>query len=153
MTKEISIEIKNLPEIKAAFKQSPAVMVKNLDTAIRKTIFKIESRAVKNAPVKTGRLRASVYTTFAPMQGEIGFNANYAEFVHDGTEPHLIFPKSRQALFWKGASHPVKSVMHPGTRANPFLRKAVDDSSNDVDDYFAQAVQDALDTIAEEANK
>jgi hypothetical protein len=37
----------------------------------------------------------------------------------------VIVPVSAKALFWPGAAHPVKRVNHPGTRANPFLKKAL----------------------------
>jgi len=47
----IKIEIKNLAEIKAAFSQAPALMTKNLNTAIKKTVFLIEGRAVAKANV------------------------------------------------------------------------------------------------------
>jgi hypothetical protein len=33
----------------------------------------------------------------------------------------VIVPTNKKALFWKGASHPVKKVNHPGTKAQPFL--------------------------------
>lgn len=33
-----------------------------------------------------------------------------------GTDPHVILPSKKRALFWPSASHPVKRVNHPGTK-------------------------------------
>ena len=89
----------------------------------------IAERWVKNsAPVKTGKLRNSVK---GQVQGKVGMvfvptgSVKYFDFVIDGTRPHDIVPKNRQALYWPGARHPVKSVRHPGTKANPFFDKAI----------------------------
>ena len=148
MANEIHIEIKNLKEIKAAFKQAPALMTKNLDTAIRKVVFNIRAKAVSNAPAVTGRLRGSAYTTFAPLRGEIGFKAKYADFVHSGTSAYIIEPRHKKALHWGGKGGPVvKRVNHPGIKANPYLQKAVDSTQPFTDKFFKQAVEDTLDTI------
>lgn len=49
----------------------------------------------------------------------------YAAYVELGTGPHVIYPKDKQALYWKGAAHPVGKVNHPGSRPRPFLRPAL----------------------------
>lgn len=49
----------------------------------------------------------------------------YAAYVELGTMPHVIRPKTKQALYWEGAAHPVKVVHHPGTKPQPFLRPAL----------------------------
>lgn len=41
-----------------------------------------------------------------------------------GTRAHEIRPRRKRALYWKGASHPVKRVWHPGTPAQKFTEKA-----------------------------
>lgn len=55
----------------------------------------------------------------------IGTNLNYAEYVSKGTGPHTITAAPGRALFWKGAAHPVRSVRHPGTKANPYVENAL----------------------------
>lgn len=146
----IQIEIKNLAQIKSAFSKAPARMMVNLNRAIRQTIFFVESASQRNVPVKSGRLRGSIYRDFQPLKGELGYGAKYAGWVHDGTSPYTIRPSGKQALYWKGAAHPVKRVNHPGIRANPFLQRAVDDSELQIDKFFQGAVQDTLDEIAKE---
>lgn len=34
--------------------------------------------------------------------------------------PYEIRPRRKRALFWKGARHPVKRVVHPGVKAQKF---------------------------------
>lgn len=147
---EIHVEIKNLAEIKRAFKAAPARMTKNLNIAIRQTVLFIRAGSVRNAPVRTGNLRGSAYQSFGVLKGEIGFKAKYALFVHDGTSPYTITPRSAKALYWKGASHPVRRVKHPGIKANPFLKRAIEDGQPQIDKFFEKAVQDTLDTVAKE---
>lgn len=146
----IEIKIVNINEIKAAFKKAPAEMTKSLSVAVRRVIFIVEARSQRNAPIKTGRLRGSLYRDFGPLRGEIGYKASYAGYVHDGTSPYTIYPNGKKALYWKGASHPVKRVAHPGIRANPFLQRAVDDSGTEINKIFEVAVQSVLDGIAKE---
>jgi hypothetical protein len=42
-----------------------------------------------------------------------------------GTRPHVIEPKTKQALAWPGGRHPVKRVNHPGTPAFHTLRNVL----------------------------
>lgn len=54
---------------------------------------------------------------------------DHAVFVHEGTPPHIIKPRIKEQLvfFWRKAGRVVfkDSVRHPGTKANPFLVKAL----------------------------
>lgn len=143
----ININIHNLSQIQEGLRKSPALMVKNLNIAIRKTIFLIEEKSTRNAPVKSGYLRNNVHRNFKPLYGEFGYKAKYAVWVHDGTSPYTIYPRTKMALFWKGAAHPVKRVNHPGIRANPFLRRAVETNQHTVDKIFTQAVDDTFNEI------
>lgn len=146
----MKISIKNLPQIKAAFSKAPALMTKELNIAIRKTIFYIEGKAMRRVPVRTGILRSSRYRNFSPLRGEFGFNADYAAAVHNGSKAHIIKARGGGALFWKGARHPVRQVNHPGYKGNPFLRNAVDESESQVDAFMTEAVQNVLDLIGKE---
>lgn len=37
--------------------------------------------------------------------------------------PYTITPRKKRALFWKGASHPVRRVTHPGLKAQHYSEK------------------------------
>lgn len=74
----------------------------------------------------------------------VGSDLSYAPYVISGTRPHDIYPRDKQALFWPGARHPVAFVHHPGTKPNPFLQRALDDTAEEVSDF----VVDQLDQVA-----
>lgn len=117
---DVQIKIKNIAQIKAAFNRAPLLMSKELNIAIRKTVIGVQRRSLQNTPVDTGRLRASTYTQFMPLKGMVGTDTDYDIFVHEGTR----FMKAR-----------------------PFLREAVEESDNDIDDNFTKAVDNVLSSI------
>lgn len=90
------------------------------------------NRAKVLAPVDTGRLRASIQGeltrswTLRP-RFTVGSNVEYAAYVNDGTRPHIIRPRNARALRFMVGGQVVyaRVVHHPGTRANPFLDRAL----------------------------
>lgn len=98
----------------------------SISKAIRKSTLSIEAQAknnlTSNGSVKTGYLRRSIASKIGITEGEVHTsNVKYAPIVEKGSRAHIIKPKGKKALYWKGASHPVKFVRHPGTKAKPFL--------------------------------
>lgn len=94
----------------------------------------VVARAKVLAPVDTGRLRASIRverrSTFGLRQRwTVGSDVEYAPMVNDGTKPHIIRPRTKKALKFKmgGKTVYAKVVHHPGTRARPFLDRALAD--------------------------
>jgi hypothetical protein len=88
------------------------------------------------APRKTGNLAASTQKEYMGTSGHVyvsNAQARYFDFVVDGTRPHDIKPKNKQALYWPGAAFPVRGVKHPGTKANPYLDKAFNKMLPEVD--------------------
>ena len=98
--------------------------------AVDRTRIDVQNEARRRAPVDTGRLRSSIVSRVEGGGRSLGYvvgsNVSYAAAVEFGTSPHVIKPRYKQALFWPGAAHPVASVNHPGTRAQPFLRPAIE---------------------------
>lgn len=104
----------------------------------------VVNRAKVLAPVDTGRLRAAIKGKLVRnwtlrSEYQITVNVDYAEMVHDGTRPHIIRPKRAHTLrrSSRGVVKPAlrfeiggrivyaKVVHHPGTRARPFLDRAL----------------------------
>lgn len=92
----------------------------------------VVNRAKILCPVDTGRLRASIQgearrTWTLRPQFTVFSNVEYAPMVNDGTRPHVIRPKNAQALRFVVGGRVVyaRVVHHPGTRARPFLDRAV----------------------------
>jgi hypothetical protein len=126
---------------------TPEQLARQLDGLVDRTKRRSMERVVKagerfakqEAPVRKGHLRRSLTSRVerGGDVGRIGTNLTYARAVHEGLKPYVIKPKRPvrvredgrkvyPALFWKGARHPVRSVKHPGIKANPFLRRAAD---------------------------
>lgn len=127
MSTTVNITIKNLPEIKRAFDIAPFEMTKQLNLAIRKSVFNIQRQAVQYAPVDSGRLWKSISSKFGNLKGEVGSGAATGEAVNYDIYVQL------------------------GTRyqdAQPYLFSAVADSERDVNKYMEEAVQNTLDKIA-----
>ncbi len=98
--------------------------------AVERTRIDVQNEARRRAPVDTGRLRSSIVSRVEGSGRQVGYvigtNVNYAADVEYGTAPHVIKPTKKKALYWPGAAHPVASVNHPGTAAQPFLRPAIE---------------------------
>ena len=97
-----------------------------IQRAVNKSALSIEKQAksnlTANGSVKTGHLRRHTVAQIGRLEATIHTsNIKYAPWVEKGTGAHTIRPKRKKALYWQGASHPVKSVRHPGTAAKPFL--------------------------------
>lgn len=90
------------------------------------------NQARQDVPVRTGNLGRTIgegpihFTGPRTVAGSVHAKADYALYVHDGSQPHLIRPRKAQALRFQIGGRTVfaKLVRHPGTKARPFLRNA-----------------------------
>lgn len=120
MSVTVSVKIKNINKIRAAFLIAPSNMKKNLAKAIAVSSYKVGRDSKINTPVDTGRLRASTTIRVTPISGTISTNTNYDIFVHEGTRRMT---------------------------ARPYLRNALESNENFIDQQFKKAVSDTLNTI------
>jgi hypothetical protein len=128
-----------------------------VDASLEAVGILVSGQAAELVPVDTGRLKGSITwataynqakptapakdedgVTFEGQAGTVivGTSVSYGPSVEYGTGPHEIRPKDKKALFWKGAAHPVKKVMHPGSPAQSFLRRGLDISKGDIPEVF-----------------
>ena len=77
-----------------------------------------------------GDLEATIHTS----------NVKYAAIVEKGSKAHIIRPKNKKALYWKGATRPVKQVNHPGSKAKPYLEPAFESEK----DKFIENLKEAI---------
>lgn len=70
----------------------------------------------------------------------------YAQAVHDGARPHVIYARAGSALFWRGAAHPVRKVNHPGNKANPYLTDALQATIPAIGTTLSKAVVAMIET-------
>lgn len=136
-----AVKIKGLQEIKAFLDELPVKMQNNimrgaLRAGARPIAMEAKARVAKksltlarsiryNTTKDKGRLKVMAYVR-AGGKGREGkrLGAFYAHMVEFGTQPHVIKAKANnpRGLFGRG----IKQVNHPGTRAQPYMRPAMD---------------------------
>lgn len=95
MPAKISAEIKGLKETQRNLEKAVQDLRGTpMVNAMRDATLIIDRDAKKNAPVDTGRLRASIIpevtTIGETVQGVIGSNVKYAPYMELGTKPHWV---------------------------------------------------------------
>ena len=114
----------------------PAELQKWIDVRLERVkeeiAFRMEAEAVRLVPVDTGNLKLSITSGVKGNQIWVGAgfheDVNYAAHVEYGTKPHIIRPKNKKALAFKGSKGEdvvVKKVNIPRIRPQPFLRPAL----------------------------
>jgi hypothetical protein len=117
----------NEPKLKYELESPSGMVGKHLASKGRQ----IATLAKAQVGVRTGALRASIHMRhLADSRGQyvkVGSNLPYARMHHEGTKPHKIVPKRARVLRFikKGQIVYADSVMHPGTRPNKYLVKAM----------------------------
>lgn len=92
-------------------------------------------------PVRSGYLKRSLMIRVQPHRIVIGPTAEYAPFVEFDTKPHKITAKNKKALSFMvgGKKIIVRSVNHPGTTAQPFVRPAFESWVKTIGPAIAEA--------------
>jgi hypothetical protein len=146
---QITFEIPQAREFLRALDQNPQTTVRELQRALTKSAFEVERRSKQESPVRTTRLRSSISTDIQPLRAIIAPHVKYAFYVHEGTAAHVILPRRKRALFWKGAAHPVRQVFHPGTKANPFMKRGFRRAEPRIGRFFDAALKNVVDALAD----
>ena len=137
----IKIDSSDLNKFSVILKELPDEIKDDVRKVVKNSAFNIERNAKSSASVKTGHLRRSISTKMGDMEATIHTsNLKYAPMVEFGTRPHIIRAKNKKALYWKGASHPVKQVNHPGSKAKPYLIPAFEKEK----DQFLEKLKEVI---------
>lgn len=157
------IHIRGAAELQKVLGQLPVKLERKiLRGGLRAGAKVIEAEAKRRVPVVTGQLRDSIRVSTGSKRGGKVYahvkaggrkkgQAFYAHFVEFGTARHVILPgggtKAGKALAIAGRMVGAK-VDHPGARARPFMRPALDTQSQKAVDqmaeYLAQRLKEAL---------
>lgn len=117
---------------------------KAVEEVLRLTALNVWGEAKREAPVDYGRLRGSIeLEKLDELSYRMYSGVRYVLAVHEGSDPHEIVPAVKQALYWPGANHPVKRVMHPGTDPNPFFLRAKETTKARLDEFVRRALEHA----------
>ena len=137
----IKIDSSDLNKFSAILRELPDEIKNDVRKVVKNSAFNIERNAKSSASVKTGHLKRSISTKIGDMEATIHTsNLKYAPMVEFGTRPHIIRAKNKKALYWKGASHPVKQVSHPGSKAKPYLIPAFEKEK----DQFLEKLKEVI---------
>lgn len=146
----ITVQISNYEQIRQKFSQAPFKMAQNISIAVERSIRKIEGTAKRESPVNKksggGNLRQSIRSQMIGIaKGSVEVGADYGIYVHEGTRPHIIRVRTKKVLADKRTGDIFGTVVnHPGTRANPFLQRAVDANRDFINNEFIQAIKNVL---------
>ena len=115
--------------------------------AMRTATLIVQRDAKINAPVDTGRLRASITPEVRldgdTVQGVVGSNVVYAPFLEMGTRPH--FPPLAALQVWASrhgtsAFLVARAIARRGTKAHKFLTRAFEDNRQRIIDTLERGV-------------
>jgi len=85
MSIEITCDVDGIEEFQAAMQRFDAAMQNQVRRFLMSWAADVKAAAMRNAPVRTGHLRSSIYTTIKDWVAQIGAEATYALFVELGT--------------------------------------------------------------------
>jgi HK97 gp10 family phage protein len=107
--------------------------------------------AIEGMPVvMTGQAKASDAIKPKPggMYAKIGTNVNYAIDVEYGTKAHEIKPANGGVLVFKTKDGETvftkKTIKHPGTKRQPFLRPAFFNNIKNIKEIFKKALKKSI---------
>ena len=131
-----SLKIEGLDELAANARKAGGAMQQLLyeamvysTTLIQEDAKRVEVGRFKN---RTGNLRRSIFRRVeSATRGIIGVGEKYGAYVEFGTRPHIIRARRARVLADKKANIIFgKVVRHPGSKPYPFMKPALENSTN-----------------------
>lgn len=139
----ITVEIKNFGVLTDLVGKFPRIAAEHVTKGIGLSLSAIQGQAKREAPYGVSALlRNNWVQNVAPLRGALRSGQEYATDVHEGTRPHYVSPKELAPWAAKKGLNPYavsKSIQRKGTKANPFLKRAVDGTASTVDRFFGEA--------------
>jgi hypothetical protein len=153
---KVNIKVIGLKTLRESLQKAPERTVYELSNAVKSSLNEIRNKSLREAPIKSGDLRKGISTPMMKtrLRGELEAKEPYSAAVHEGSRPHIIRPKS---IGYRG--HPgglgnrktgfgvYNKVNHPGIKANPFMKRAVEKAMPQITNYFKQALSNILNRI------
>lgn len=134
-----------------SFERAPEATKKMVHVQLKMAVRDIRERAAEHHHYisRSGMLeREGVISQVADNKGIVELNpaVPYAAYVHEGTKPHLIIPKSCNVLRFVANGDYVfsKRVKHPGTQKDQFLYNAAEHQLPEIQSRFEHALEELL---------
>jgi len=127
---EVTINNQELQSVLGKIDKYNKKVKNSVGKSIIASSYKIQGEAYKKAPKRTTFLAHSIKVLLRAdkLGSKIQVGANYGVFVERGTSAHVINAKNKPFLVFQIGGQWIRkrSVMHPGTKAQPFLRPAAE---------------------------
>ena len=147
----MQVKIDGLDNLEEALRRAPELTVSEIGGAIQKSLVTISSQAKREAPVNKGfgggtlRQKISMPIMLTKLRGKVESTAPYSIYVHEGTRKHIIRPRIKKGLAnVRMGKYFGKIVKHPGTKANPFFKRAFDKSESKMSSFFNKALENII---------
>lgn len=148
----VVVKIEGLNRLTKLVERFPATTEKYVGTAIQRSLTRIFGAEKTEAPFGvSGLLRDNWKIMVGRFEGSLTALAPYASAVEDGTRPHMPPVKELEAWAKKKGINPwavAMSIKKKGTKANPFLQRAVDSTKDGIEKEFEDALNGALNELA-----
>lgn len=137
----VDIDVHGLDDVRAFLAGLPAEAQVLLKNAVNKAALQVQTKARRNCPVDTGRLRSSIAMRIFEdgLAATVGSDLKYALWIEYGTGPAAgrprYFPPPGALLEWMkrhgidpGAEYAIaRKIYENGTKPRPFLIPAYEE--------------------------
>jgi len=139
----VSINFANNKEVMKRIDSLGKYLRKAMREALVPSAKAVKKEAIPNVRTRTGKTRGSLDFSTERMSAHIGSDYFALRFLEGGTSPHTIKPKHKKVLS-DGNTIFGKLVMHPGHRAMPSLRPALESCRQDIQQFFFVEIDRAI---------
>lgn len=119
-----------------------------MEVAMRRAALAVEASAKRNAPVDTGRLRASIASEVrvegTSVTGVVGSNVVYAAAMENGARPHWMPPGAIDTWARRHGMNPflvARSIARKGIVGRKYLQRAFDSNKAFIIRTLGEGVQ------------
>jgi HK97 gp10 family phage protein len=117
----MSIRVSGIKQAVKALEDYKDTKTERLEKTTSEATVNVDREAKKNAPVDTGRLRASIHRTAQGLEGTVYTNVEYAPYVEFGTGSKVDVPEGLEDYAKQFKGEGKRQVNLP---AQPFLYPA-----------------------------
>jgi len=142
---DVEVNKKHLKDIEEKFWKE--IVLKTLNTSIKKSIILLQRYATEETPVDEWRLRSSFKTELKNYYWILFNPVEYAIFVHEWTKPHKAPRRNIEEWALRHWLNPWSvwiSIMRKWTKANPFMERAVERWEKEVDEIFEREINSMI---------
>ncbi len=98
-----------------------------VDDDMRDRARRVQAMARGRGPIDTGDYVSSIDTErLQPHGWRVIARDRKSAWIEFGTRPHEIRPRTKKALWWPGAPHPMARIWHPGTAPTENMAEALE---------------------------